>query len=52
MTITVDIALEVEAALARRAAAIGQPVEAYAASLLKEESRFRRRIRRQPLRTG
>ena len=36
MTITVDIAPEVEAALARRAAAVGRPVEAYAASLREE----------------
>jgi len=36
MTITVGIAPEVEAALARQAAALGRPVEAYAASLLEE----------------
>jgi hypothetical protein len=36
MTITVDIAPEVEAALARQAAALGRPVEAYAARLLEE----------------
>jgi hypothetical protein len=36
MTITVDIAPEVEAALARQAAALGRPVEAYAAGLLAE----------------
>ncbi len=36
MTITVDIAPEVQAELARQAAAHGRPVEAYAASLLEE----------------
>ena len=36
MTITVEIAPEVEAALARQAAALGRAVEAYAASLLEE----------------
>jgi plasmid stability protein len=36
MTITVDIASEVQAELARQAAAHGRAVEAYAASLLEE----------------
>jgi hypothetical protein len=36
MTITLDIAPEVQAALARQAAAHGRPIEAYAASLLEE----------------
>jgi hypothetical protein len=36
MTITVDIAPEVQAELARQAAAHGSAVEAYAASLLEE----------------
>ena len=36
MTITVDITPEVQAALARQAAAHGRAVEAYAASLLEE----------------
>jgi hypothetical protein len=36
MTITVDIKPEVQAELARQAAAQGRPVEAYAASLLEE----------------
>ena len=36
MTITVDIRPEVEAALARQAAAHGSGIEAYAASLLEE----------------
>ena len=36
MTITVDIRPEVEAALARQAAAHGRAVEAYAASLFEE----------------
>ena len=36
MTITVDIAPEVQAELARQAAAHGRAVEAYAASLLEE----------------
>jgi hypothetical protein len=36
MTITVEITPEVEAALAREAAAQGRAVEAYAASLLEE----------------
>jgi len=36
MTITVDITPEVEAALARQAAAHGRAVESYAASLLEE----------------
>ena len=36
MTITVDIRPEVQAELARQAAAQGRPVEAYAASLLEE----------------
>ena len=36
MTITVDIRPEVQAELARQAAAHGRPVEAYAASLLEE----------------
>ncbi len=36
MTITVDIRPEVEAALARQAAARGRAVEDYAASLLEE----------------
>ena len=40
MTITLDIAPEVEAALARQAAALGRPVEAYAASLLEEAARL------------
>ena len=39
MTITVDIKPEVEAELARQAAAHGSAVEAYAASLLKEALR-------------
>ena len=36
MMITVDIPPEVQAELARQAAAHGRPVEAYAASLLEE----------------
>ena len=36
MTITVDISSEVQAALARQAAAHGRAVEAHAASLLEE----------------
>jgi hypothetical protein len=36
MTIIVDIKPEVQAELARQAAAQGRPVEAYAASLLEE----------------
>jgi hypothetical protein len=36
MTITVDIAPEVQAELARQAAAHGRAIEAYAASLLEE----------------
>jgi hypothetical protein len=36
MTITVDIQPEVQAELARQAAAQGRPIEAYAASLLEE----------------
>jgi hypothetical protein len=36
MTITVDIAPDVQAELARQAAARGRAVEAYAASLLEE----------------
>jgi hypothetical protein len=36
MTITVDITPEVQAELARQAAALGRAVEAYAASLLEE----------------
>jgi hypothetical protein len=36
MTITVDIRPEVEAALARQAAACGRALEAHAASLLEE----------------
>jgi plasmid stability protein len=36
MTITVDITPEVQAALAREAAAHGRDVEAYAATLLEE----------------
>jgi plasmid stability protein len=36
MTITIDITPEVQAALARQAAAHGRAVEAYAASLLEE----------------
>ena len=36
MTITVDIRPEVQAELARQAAAHGRPVEAYAASLLEK----------------
>jgi hypothetical protein len=40
MTITLDIAPEVEAALVRRAAALGRPVDAYAASLLEEAAQF------------
>ncbi|MBZ5621279.1 MAG: hypothetical protein LAQ69_21505 [Acidobacteriia bacterium] len=36
MTITVDITPEVEAELARQAAARGRAIEAYAASLLEE----------------
>jgi hypothetical protein len=36
MTITVDVTPEVQAELARQAAAQGRPVEAYAASLLEE----------------
>jgi len=36
MTITVDITPEVQAALAREAAAHGRAVEAYAATLLEE----------------
>jgi hypothetical protein len=39
MTITVDIAPEVQAALARQAAAHGRAVEAYVASLLEEAVR-------------
>ena len=36
MTITVDIRPEVQAELARQAAAHGRPIEAHAASLLEE----------------
>lgn len=36
MTITIDIKLEVQAELARLAAAQGRPVESYAAALLEE----------------
>jgi hypothetical protein len=36
MTITVDIKPEVEAELARPAASLGKPVEAYAATVLEE----------------
>lgn len=36
MTITIEIRPEVEAELARRAAFLGRPVEAYAATLLEE----------------
>ena len=36
MTITIDITPEVQAALARQAAAQGREVESYAASLLEE----------------
>ena len=36
MTITLDIAPEVQAALARQAAAHGRAIEAYAVSLLEE----------------
>ena len=36
MTITVDIKPEVEAELARQAALLGKPVEAYAATVLEE----------------
>ena len=39
MTITVDIAPEVQAELARQAAAHGRAIEAYAASLLEEAVR-------------
>ena len=39
MTITVDITPEVQAALARQAAAHGRAVESYAASLLEEAVR-------------
>jgi plasmid stability protein len=39
MTISVDITPEVEAALARQAAAHGRAVESYAASLLEEAVR-------------
>jgi plasmid stability protein len=39
MTITVDIAPEVQAELSRQAAAHGRAVEAYAASLLEEAVR-------------
>jgi hypothetical protein len=40
MTITVDITPEVEAELARQAAARGRAIEAYAASLLEEAVRL------------
>jgi len=40
VTMTVDITPEVEAALARQAAAQGRAVEAYAASLLEEAVRI------------
>jgi hypothetical protein len=40
MTITVDIAPEVQAELARQAAARGRGVEAYVASLLEEAVRL------------
>ena len=36
MTITLDITPEAQAKLARQAAALGRPLEAYAASLLEE----------------
>lgn len=36
MTITLDIRPEVQAELARRAAAEGRPIESYAATLLEE----------------
>ncbi len=39
MTITVDIAPEVQAELARQAAALGRALEVYAASLLEEAAR-------------
>jgi hypothetical protein len=39
MTITVDITPEVEAGLARQAAAHGRAIEAYAANLLEEAVR-------------
>ncbi len=39
MTITLDIALEVEAELARRASAHGRAMEAYAAGLLEDAVR-------------
>jgi hypothetical protein len=39
MTITVDVRPEVEAVLARQAAACGRELEAYAASLLEEAAR-------------
>jgi hypothetical protein len=40
MTITLDIRPEVEAALARQAAAQGRPLEAYAAGLLEEAAQL------------
>jgi hypothetical protein len=40
MTITVDITPEVQAEIARQAAAQGRAVEAYAASLLEEAAHF------------
>jgi hypothetical protein len=40
MTITVDVTSEVQAELARQAAAHGCPVEAYVAELLEEAARL------------
>jgi PIN domain nuclease of toxin-antitoxin system len=40
MTITVDVTPEVQAELARQAAAHGRPIEAYAAGLLEEAAQL------------
>jgi hypothetical protein len=50
MTISVDIGPEVQAELARQAAARGRELEAYAAFLLEEAARVR--AERLPRRTG
>jgi hypothetical protein len=50
MTISVDIGLEVQAELARQAAAQGRALEAYAAFLLEEAAHVR--PERLPRRTG
>jgi hypothetical protein len=50
MTISVDIGPEVQAELARQAAARGRELEAYAAFLLEEAARVR--AERLPQRTG